>query len=103
VLLADGNVGIGGDPAALLRRCARLLAPDGRLHVEAAAPGSRSWAGRVSLRAHVEGAATPARTVPFRWAAVAADDLAGLAGAAALRVVSNWTEAGRWFVSLARR
>ncbi len=27
LLLADGNVGIGGDPAALLRRCARLLHP----------------------------------------------------------------------------
>src|SRR5215469_18685341 len=30
VLLADGNIGIGGDPAALLRRAAELLAPQGR-------------------------------------------------------------------------
>jgi SAM-dependent methyltransferase len=42
VLLADGNIGIGGDPAALLRRVAELLAPQGRALVEleplAAAP-----------------------------------------------------------------
>ena len=30
VLLADGNIGIGGDPVALLRRCRDLLAPGGR-------------------------------------------------------------------------
>ena len=30
VLLADGNIGIGGDPAALLRRVSELLAPQGR-------------------------------------------------------------------------
>ena len=29
VLLADGNIGIGGDPAALLRRAGELLAPGG--------------------------------------------------------------------------
>ncbi|HEX5199142.1 MAG TPA: methyltransferase domain-containing protein [Actinoplanes sp.] len=45
VLLADGNIGIGGDPARLLRRCRRLLAPHGRLHVEAAAPGTAGWSG----------------------------------------------------------
>ena len=33
-LLADGNIGIGGYPDELLRRCARLLAPGGRLLIE---------------------------------------------------------------------
>ena len=33
-LLLDGNVGIGGDPAALLRRVHQLLRPGGRLLVE---------------------------------------------------------------------
>jgi len=33
--LADGNIGIGGLPARLLFRCAQLLAPDGRLLIEA--------------------------------------------------------------------
>src|SRR5271170_2626093 len=39
VLLADGNIGIGGDPAALLGRVAELLAPRGRAIVELEAPG----------------------------------------------------------------
>ena len=38
-LLADGNVGIGGDPVALLRRLRRLLLPGGRVVVEVAPPG----------------------------------------------------------------
>ncbi|MFF2361928.1 class I SAM-dependent methyltransferase [Streptomyces sp. NPDC058122] len=33
-LLVDGNIGIGGDPAALLRRTAELLAPGGLLIAE---------------------------------------------------------------------
>jgi len=39
VLLADGNIGIGGDPAALLRRVGELLAPNGRALVELDPPG----------------------------------------------------------------
>jgi hypothetical protein len=38
VLLADGTIGIGGDPAALLRRAGELLAPQGRALVELAPP-----------------------------------------------------------------
>ncbi|MFI0964192.1 class I SAM-dependent methyltransferase [Streptomyces sp. NPDC021080] len=37
VLLVDGNIGIGGDPAALLRRTAELLAPGGLLIAETVA------------------------------------------------------------------
>ena len=99
MLLADGNVGIGGDPVGLLRRCAALLDLDGRIHLELAAPGSRSWSGRASLTAHTD---VVRGAVPFRWAVLAADDLAGTAEGAALRVVSSWKEAGRWFASLSR-
>jgi SAM-dependent methyltransferase len=94
-LLADGNIGIGGDPYRLLRRCGDLLAPGGHLHVEVTAPGTRSWSGAVSIR---HDAGVPSE--PFRWASVAADDLADLADAAALRVLDSWTEADRWFVTL---
>jgi SAM-dependent methyltransferase len=96
VLLADGNIGIAGDPAGLLRRCRALVADGGSIHVELAAPGSRSWAGRASIRIGdgADGAAW------FRWASVAAQDMAALAEEAALRTVSTWTEAGRWFASL---
>jgi SAM-dependent methyltransferase len=96
LLLADGNIGIGGDPVALLRRCGELIARDGRVHAELAPAGSRSWAGEAALRAD-RGPATP-----FRWAAVAAGDLTAVAAAAGLRVTSTWTEAGRWFATVAR-
>jgi SAM-dependent methyltransferase len=95
VLLADGNIGIGGDPADLLRRCRDLLEPTGRLHVELSPPGSGSWSGLVRLH---RGGHRP--SAPFRWAAVAADDIAGIADAAALRALATWTEAHRWFTTL---
>jgi SAM-dependent methyltransferase len=95
LLLADGNIGIGGDPARLLRRCRTLLAHDGRIHLELARPGTRSWAGSARIR---DGDDPP--SAPFRWAALAADDLAAAAGAAALRTLHAWTEADRWFATL---
>jgi hypothetical protein len=39
----------------------------------------------------------------FRWATVAADDLAAVAAGAGLRVVTTWKEATRWFATLAAR
>jgi SAM-dependent methyltransferase len=96
VLLADGNIGIGGDPARLLHRCAGLLGPDGRMHAELAAPGTRGWAGPAYLR-HDDGRVS----APFRWAAVAVPEISTLAAAAGLRVTDTWTEAGRWFATLA--
>lgn len=95
VLLADGNIGIGGDPARLLRRCACLLAPGGGVLVEVTAPGTTTWTGDVVLR---DGRR---RTPPFPWASVAAADVAALAGTASLRILDTWTEAGRWFAHLA--
>jgi len=95
LLLADGNIGIGGDPQALLRRCRELLAVDGRVHVELARPGSRSWAGEARL-----GAGAGAAGAPFRWAQLAAHDLASVARAGSLRVLDTWTEAGRWFATM---
>lgn len=97
LLLADGNIGIGGEPVALLRRCRELFAADGRLHVELAPPGSRSWSGHASIRHEVR-----APSAPFRWAQLAADDLAGVAGASGLRISGTWTEADRWFATLTR-
>ncbi len=95
LLLADGNIGIAGDPPALLRRCRDLLAADGELHVELTAPGTRSWVGEASIRA---GGGPP--STPFPWASVSTDDLAALARAAALRTLATWTEAARWFATL---
>ncbi|WP_231956693.1 MULTISPECIES: methyltransferase domain-containing protein [unclassified Actinoplanes] len=98
LLLADGNIGIGGDPVALLRRCHELLAPAGRVHAELAAPGTGSWSGAATLHTPGEPAGAP-----LRWAQVAADDLAAVAREAGLTVLSTWTEEGRWFASLTGR
>ncbi|WP_370644552.1 class I SAM-dependent methyltransferase [Actinoplanes sp. L3-i22] len=95
LLLADGNIGIGGDPVALLRRCRELLAVGGRVHVELSPPGAGSWAGPATL--HTGGAASGA---PLRWAQVAADEVVRPARAAGLRLAASWSEEGRWFASL---
>jgi len=97
LLLADGNIGIGGDPELLLRRCRELVAGDGQIHLELAPPGTQSWAGNARIRA---GDDLP--SMPFRWAVLAADNLAGVAQAAALRIMDTWTEADRWFATLTR-
>ena len=96
VLLADGNIGIGGDPVRLLSRIRDLLAPDGALLVEVGAPGSTSGPVRVRLEDDV------GTSEEFLWALVAADDISALAGKAGLRPGGTWQEAGRWFATLVR-
>ena len=97
LLLADGNIGIGGDPVRLLRRCRALLSASGRLHAELAPAGTPGWAGVATVQTRA-GAAHP-----LPWACVPLDDLPGLAAATGLRVLDIWTEAGRWFASLTPR
>lgn len=94
-LLLDGNVGIGGRPAALLARVGRLLALDGEVIVELDAPGIRSGPVRARLEA--------GRAVSdwFGWALVSADDAEGLASSAGFALVERWTRDGRWFARLA--
>jgi SAM-dependent methyltransferase len=94
VLLADGNIGIGGHPARLLQRCRRLLRPDGTIIVEIGPPGSGTWRHPVRLRHN--GLDSP----PFWWAAVATDDLEPIAHEANLAVERRWASAGRWFARL---
>ncbi len=85
VLLADGNIGIGGDPILLLRWCAALLRAGGTVLAEAAsdtdAPGSGLWRGTARLH-HTEGAPADPR---FPWAVIGLDTLTALAGHAGLR------------------
>ena len=96
VLLADGNIGIGGDPRRLLWRCSRLLRPGGSVLTELAPPGNATWSGPVRLR--LDGRLSQ----PFPWAAVAASDVTGIAAEVGLGVRTLWTEAGRWFAHLYR-
>ena len=95
VLLADGNIGIGGDPAALLRRISDLLAPHGHALVEVRAPGVPGAAG-VSGGSGVSG--VPAAEGP--QARVGADQIGDMARGAGLVLRETWTESGRWFAKL---
>jgi SAM-dependent methyltransferase len=98
VLLADGNIGIGGDPSTLLRRAFGLLARGGgRVLVEVTEPGTRSSTGPLRLRT---GGAVGEW---FPWARVSADDVAGLAARNGAEVSEVWEEAGRWFACLVPR
>jgi SAM-dependent methyltransferase len=97
VLLADGNIGIGGDPERLLLRCGQLLAAAGTVLVETSPPGTPTWSGSVILRDRER------QSAAFPWATVAADDLGPLAHRCGLREKERWQEAGRWFAHLTRR
>lgn len=93
-LLADGNIGIEGDPIALLRRVRRLLTGGGRVVVEVAPPGAPS--ARLTARLAC-GCSTSA---PFPWAVVGIDDVPGLAVRTGLAEVDRVHVAGRWAVVL---
>lgn len=94
VLLADGNIGIGGDPVALLRRAGELLGGEGRILVEAEPPGCPAHRARVRLRRGDRCGDW------FDWAYVGVDALPRLAVDAALTVDETWLAAGRWFAGL---
>jgi SAM-dependent methyltransferase len=96
LLLADGNIGIGGDPGALLQRVAELLMPGGRALVEVEPPGAPLAREQVRL-SH---AGTSSEWFP--WASIGADQISGLGLAAGLAVTEIWTDANRWFAALGR-
>jgi len=102
-VLADGNIGIGGDPLRLLLRVAELLSPAGQVLVELDPPRSGASSELVRLE---DGAGNVGGW--FRWAHVAADAIRPLAAAAGLRVVEEWTApdqptpVSRWFAALVR-
>ncbi|WP_353828443.1 class I SAM-dependent methyltransferase [Agromyces sp. SYSU T0242] len=93
VLLLDGNIGIGGDPTALLRRCAELLAADGAILVEVDAEPDLVVLGECTV--HDDDGRESA---PFPWARVGWSAIHGLAAAAGLAVAEHWDAAGRHFV-----
>lgn len=94
-LLADGNVGISGDPSGLLRRVTQLLGPGGQVVVELAPPGSPSTCGWAALQG------PSGRSRPFRWAWLGVDGVRPVADAGGLHVTSVLELAGRWAAVLA--
>lgn len=107
-LLLDGNIGIGGDPHALLARTAELLAPHGLLIVETTPADVDE---RVQVR--VEGSSPTHHPLdaPFPWARVGTPALLRYASATAWTPTEQWTaphpahqapDTGRCFVALRR-
>ncbi|MGW7541620.1 class I SAM-dependent methyltransferase [Streptomyces sp. NPDC054770] len=95
VLLMDGNVGIGGDPHALLERVARLLARDGLLIAETT-PVDVDERARVRLTD-----AQQAVGAPFLWARLGTPAL--LRYARGWKQEDQWVAGGRRFVALRSR
>ena len=97
-VLLDGNIGIGGDPVALLGRVRELLRPGGRVLVEVEPPGRPT--DRVAVRVE-------ARRRPFGpwfpWARVAVDHIGDVITAAGLLAPAPISGVGgRWFAHAAR-
>jgi len=92
VLLADGNIGIGGLPARLLNRCAQLLAPGGRILIEAE-PGDVDEQMTAWLE-HPDGRRGPV----FPWARMGTVALLQAVTQAGLQVMGQWRHADRAFV-----
>jgi SAM-dependent methyltransferase len=97
IILADGNVGMGGDPVRLLRRLVPLLGAGGTMLVEVAGPGILGGRDRVRLR--VGGVATE----PFDWATVGLDDIEHVAALAGMAVSGVRTLSGRYVATLVNR
>jgi SAM-dependent methyltransferase len=93
-LLADGNIGIGGDPVALLRRVGEILAPGGRLLAEAA---PYEVDERLTVRVE-DGRGCHGRD--FRWARLGPAALRTAARTAGWSAAEEWTAGGRRFTAL---
>ncbi|WP_327304055.1 methyltransferase domain-containing protein [Streptomyces sp. NBC_01298] len=96
VLLIDGNIGIGGDPATLLRRAIELTTPGGSLLVEVA---DSDVDERVEV--HVEDG-NGGRGASFWWARLGARALGTAAQATGWKPYGSWQATGRHFVHLTR-
>ncbi|MFE2870393.1 class I SAM-dependent methyltransferase [Embleya sp. NPDC059259] len=95
-LLADGNIGIGGDPGRLLDRMHGLLAPGGLLVVETDAQDVHErFAARVEDDHGCHGGA-------FRWARIGTPALRVLARAHHFTMTETWTHPNRAFAALRR-
>lgn len=94
VLLADGNIGIGGNPVRLLTRASELLRRGGTALVEVEPPGSGVRRSRVRVSGEGDGW--------FAWAWLAADAVERTAGEAGLATRWIRPQDGRWFAELVR-
>lgn len=96
-LLLDGNVGIGGDPTALVARASSVVAPTGSVVVETAADPAVDVAYDAQV-VDEQGRAS----ATFPWAEVGREALGRHAAAAGLRVSQTWSVGRRTFCRLVR-
>ncbi|MFJ8750126.1 class I SAM-dependent methyltransferase [Streptomyces sp. NPDC102441] len=96
-LLIDGNIGIGGDPRALLRRVAAVLAPGGLLITEAA---PHEVDEQVQVR--IDDGRGNADAPHFPWARAGVSALLGYARSEDWKPVDQWEADGRPFLALRR-
>jgi len=97
-LLIDGNIGIGGDPAALLARVRQVVHPTGTLIVEAAPEGLPD-----DLDEHTEVRLDDGNGVRgplFPWSRVGPAALVRHAAGAGWSAPRAWTSRGRRFLTL---
>lgn len=88
-LLADGNIGIGGDPAGLLTRARQLVHPGGRIVVDLASAGTGLRVHQLHLRAG------GLSSTSFPWAELGPEALPETAAAAGLMVAAVTRRRGR--------
>ncbi|MEV0808395.1 class I SAM-dependent methyltransferase [Micromonospora sp. NPDC050200] len=94
VVLFDGNIGIGGDPVALLRRCRALLDARGTVLVELDPPGTGVWQGQVHVLSGRD------RGPTFQWARLDTRAVPDTAASAGLVVREVFRRGWRWFAEL---
>ncbi|MDN5765435.1 MAG: bifunctional glycosyltransferase/class I SAM-dependent methyltransferase [Humibacillus sp.] len=95
VLLADGNIGIGGDPLSLLRRCRELVRAGAMALVEISPDDAADEVTTLTLH-DLHGR----RSAPLPWSVIGARRLVQLAALAGFVPVEDWRVDGRAFVAL---
>lgn len=99
-LLVDGNIGIGGNPAALLDRMAQIVRPSGTLLVETAPPGLHDDLDE-HVEVHLDDGNGPHGDA-FPWARVGPRALLRHSKPAGWTPACTWTAPDRRFVALVR-
>jgi SAM-dependent methyltransferase len=95
VLLVDGNIGIGGDVAAMLSRCRELITPTGEIVLELHTDATTDRSYTATL-VDADGGSS----AQFPWAEIGLDRIEQLAPQLRLSLMRVWTSEGRSFCLL---